>query len=129
MSSDYHAICLNHDPALTIDDDNERGRRDQSAALTLGRREHPRCILLVGRWSGGLTGICCPGQVGYPPKHPTPPTHSGWHRNDEWIGASWLRLLALSDEPTRVLAGRTGCWTYDTARRLRTVLGLGEADG
>lgn len=126
MSSNYHAICLSHDPALILGGLAD-GSRDHAAALAYGRQEHPRCVLLIGRWSGGLVGVCCPGQAAYPPEHPAPPTHSGWHRDDQWIEASWLRLLALSDETMRAKAGRTDCWTYDTARRLWVVLGLAEA--
>lgn len=127
MSSNYQAICLSHDPAMLVSDAYGERHSNQAAALMCGRQEHPRCVLLIGRWSGGLIQVCCPGQVGYPPEHPAPPMHSGSHRDDQWTEASWLRLLALSDDTMRAKAGRTDCWTYDTARRLWTVLGLDAA--
>lgn len=123
MSSDYNALCLSHDPAIVMGTDE----RTWDAALERGRLDHPRCDLLVGRWSGGLVELCCPGM----PVEQDHKPHSGWHRDPVWTDAGLLRIVALAwshaalDGVLRAALARTPmCWTKDRLMRLRPELGI-----
>ena len=128
MSSDYEGICLDHDPPIVTWGDY----RTAEQAITEARRpgSHPHCDLLVGRWSGALIEIGCPGQT-WQDKRP----HPGWHRDTKWVDVQWLRLtIAALDLPDAVRAGHRisdalteamrHCWQEHRVRRLRTVVGM-----
>lgn len=123
MSSDFQIICLSHDPALTIEQDYPTS--EQAIADAADHYAHPECDLIVGRWSGGLVELCCPGMV----EGRAIPDHSGWHRDDEWVDAAWLRLALLAGAATTANARVPGCWKYLRLHRLRYILGVEEAPG
>lgn len=133
MSSDYETICLDHDPPIVSHGDY----RTAQEALAEARRpyRHPHCDLLVGRWSGGLVEVGCPGQAA----HDNRP-HPGWHRDTQWIQVPWLRLAvaALELPPEVRTEHRIGemltgaldfCWQEHRVRRLSLVLGMEDSDG
>lgn len=121
MSSSYESLCLNHNPALA-----SRGSfNSPEGALDHARDErHPRCDILIGRWSGALIEVGCP---------PTEPGsvrwHPGAHRDWEWVDMAWLRLAAavwrLDPCPEPVVAALAGlrgwCWTKERVLALMTV--------
>lgn len=117
MSSDYRVICLSHDPAIEVDHDWIDADRALASIRDGLEEEHPSCDLLVGRWSGGLVEVCCPGMV-----NGAPSNHSGWHREPKWADAGWLRLAVLAGLDVVKLARLYPCWTYDRAHRLRVIL-------
>ena len=123
MSSDYQALCLNHDPAIVVE--GEWRSAAEAVAAVKARtderlRSHQTCDLLVGRYSYPLVEVCCPGG-----------NHTGLlHTNEQWIDASWLRLLhaAYRSQDAEVLdkAQRVGaCWTAVRVGRLADQLGVG----
>lgn len=122
MSSDYHAICLNHDPAMVVYDlewsnpgDAEDAIKNREAHdwLTL----HLACDLVIGRWSGGIVELGCP-----------PGSHQGaYHARVEWIEVSWLRLLLDAYGTTGMAQAIFGarlpsCWTEQRLVRLGNLL-------
>lgn len=123
MSSFYEAICLSHDPAI-VDSGEES---TPVAALERRRLGHPRCDLLVGRWSGGLIEVICPGmptEMEYKP-------HTGWHRDPISADAGLLHVAAVvvqCSENDIVLEAAVRrlpmCWTPQRLRRLASVLNV-----
>lgn len=114
MSSNYSIFCLNHDPAIMVVEDlpspNEAlalaARRDREALA-----EHRDCDLLVGRHSGALVEMACPGM----------PHHRSHYQNaDTWTDLGWLRLLHAAhvrgDSVEKLHL--PSCWTRDRVMRL-----------
>jgi hypothetical protein len=90
VSSDYHVLCMNHDPAIMV---AEEWHRPADALAAVKDREiggplaeHAHCDLLVGRYSAALVEVCCPGG-----NHAT--GRKRMHINEQWIDVDWLRLL------------------------------------
>lgn len=122
MSSLYRAICLNHQPALELD---EPTWQDPAAALhAIGRREdehlapHHSCQLLIARYSGGLTELGCPAS-----------SRCGHPHDAEWVDTTWLRLAATtlnaSDPATQTALRRLPrCWNTDRLNRLQHILDI-----
>lgn len=125
MSSTYRILCLSHDPALTFGEYDSAG--DAEAAVRAGVDEHPRCDLLIGRYSYPLVEVGCPSSVG---REGAAPDRHGVHSGTLWVDAVWLRILASvqqsGTEQMRALTGdsRLSCWQRDRLRRLREELGL-----
>ena len=107
MSSTYRTICVSHTPALVSDVelDGELGRRGIAE-----REGHPDCDLVIGRWSGALIEVGCPGDM--------PTCH---HAPGQWVDDAWLRVAAeaagLRDAAgpthvrlTRALGTLPVCW-------------------
>lgn len=121
MSSRYSAICLSHDPGLTIGPDLTYQQAQQlNGRDRLG--DHQACDIVIGRWSGGLIEVACPGL-----ELPGPTACARRHSGIEWIDADWLRLLhAARPVVDGDLLGRHTfrCWTPDRLNRLRDELGL-----
>lgn len=128
MSSDYEAFCLSHDPALGM----ERGRSTAEDAVEYGRLSHPKCDLLIGRYSGALVEVGCPSS----PMGENDVRHPGYHPHHiVWVEAGWLRLaLAALDGQDgaaevsaldRAVAEVTRlCWRPQRIARLRPFLDL-----
>lgn len=122
VSSTYRIICLSHDPALVVEEPEWQGMPDALAGLAAGLPGHPSCELLVGRFSYPLVEVCCPRQ------HSNGPLHRGFHpHSDEWVDASWLRLVLLAGADVAGRSRLRPCWTYERAHRLRAEL-LDEAE-
>lgn len=124
MSSKYLILCLSHDPAIVIEGSGDWHSPEPALAAIAERageiRQHPNCALLVGRYSYPLVELCCPRQTAI-----RRPGHNVYHPNsDEWVDAGWLRLLAITTTEQRTKFNFPGCWTYETARRLRFELGI-----
>jgi hypothetical protein len=126
MSSDYHVLCMNHDPALMID--HEWAHSADAAAAIKARRsdgplgEHRSCDLLIGRYSAALVEVCCPGG-----EHPL--GRIRMHINERWVDVAWLRLLyhayASSDLVVAEAVTPLGdCWSRNRLVRLRGPLGI-----
>lgn len=124
MSSDYNALCLSHDPAIVLETDE----RTLDAAIERARISHPRCDLLVGRWSGALIEVCCPGM----PVEQDHKPHTGWHRDPVWADAGLLAIAAVvvhHAEGAVVLENALRrlpmCWTPERLRRISGELRIG----
>jgi hypothetical protein len=123
MSSTYRSICASHVPALVSE--HELGRQEALAGLP-EREGHPDCDLLIGRWSGALIEIACPGDL------------ASCRHSIEWVDDGWLRVaaeaadLAVPGDLTyarlrQALNTLPPCWT---PRRLEAVrLFLRREDG
>lgn len=123
MSSNYHVLCVSHDPAIVIEDGDaivssgEAIRKAQAGLV-----EHPSCDLLVGRYSYPLVEVCCFGNhvaQQIPCAHHVP----------IWAEAGFLRvaLLALKYAPTdramqAALERVPSCWTGHRLQSLRLEL-------
>lgn len=122
MSSTYSAICLSHDPALTIGPDI---RYEDVDTFTRDRLEgHDQCDIVIGRFSYPLIEVACLGRQ-LTGRSGCKRQHSGV----EWIDSDWLRLLhaARPHVEPGVLRGHTfGCWPAERLGRLRKELGLPE---
>lgn len=126
MSSSYYLLCLNHDPAITIAgpfNDPELPLRMIAERAGQGLDDHPECDLLIGKYSGSLIEVCCPGDAG--------PRATHRHPRPEWLDADWLRLLlAIQSEPLsneargRVAKFAAACWYQRRVIRLRRELGV-----
>ncbi|HEY3259608.1 MAG TPA: hypothetical protein VGJ95_04955 [Pseudonocardiaceae bacterium] len=123
MSSDYNALCLSHDPAIVMNSDE----RSWEAALDRARPYHPRCDLLIGRWSGALIELCCPGM----PVEQDHKPHPGWHRDSIWADAGLLRVAAVAvihaednEDIEAAVRKLPMCWTPERLRRISAELGI-----
>lgn len=123
MSSYYDAICLSHDPAIVMGHDES----SWDAAIERGRLEHPRCDLLVGRWSGALVEVCCPDMPVESDRKP----HTGWHREPIVADARLLHIAAVvvqraeNDVALEAALRRLPmCWTPERLRRISAALGV-----
>lgn len=121
MSSTYYVLCVSHDPATTV---CESPTPESAVELIRnGIEGHFDCDLMIERVSGGPVEIGCPPTAD---RRASPHCH---HRNAEWIGVEWLRLLSRahnSTDPRMLDAARRGrftCWTPDRLHRLRHSLG------
>jgi hypothetical protein len=140
MSSTYRAICLSHDPAIEIyDDDGYDGLTwsDRETGLgALARRTgpltaHKDCDLVLGAYSYPLWQITCPANSHREPGRYPRIGAPCWHNNDQAIQVDWLRLMiAAIVEPTpatrAVLEPRLidSCWPKQRVMRLRSLLGV-----
>ena len=140
MSSAFSFLCLGHDPAIETDRliHGSRDVKDVDTALSLlpaQRAEHPRCDLLIARYSGGLVEVICPpsteiGETRHSAAyHPHGPTT---------VEARWLRLLwAACSYPVprkpqlqeAVDGFARGCWNWGRIARLGYVLGVNNQPG
>lgn len=122
MSSDYHVLCMSHDPAIVID--HEWPEPHGAIAAVMDRSpngplvDHLSCDLLVGRYSAALVEVCCPGG-----DHPGGRIRA--HADARWIDVDWLRLLdhsyASADASVKTVAGSlSDCWTAARVARLRS---------
>lgn len=127
MSSDYHLLCMNHDPAIVID--HEWATPAEAVAALKARSHdgplgaHRTCDLLIGRYSAALVEVCCPGG-----HH----VHGRirMHISERWADRDWLRLLyhayASRDPAIAAAAGELGdCWPRERVLKLRDELGVG----
>lgn len=121
MSSTYRPICLNHNPALTIDREITR-----DAVEGFNNRDgldgHADCDLVIGRYSYPLVEVACLGR-----QLPGPTGCKGYHTRIEWTDKQWLRLLlaaAPSIDPKLLQPLVSGCWPLDRLERLRAELDL-----
>jgi hypothetical protein len=127
MSSDYDVLCVSHTPAIRIEIDEGGGRPETAIEVvrTSQLGGHPNCDLLVGRWSGALIEIACPGMNGRPGDG-QPHFHAGgWHRDAIWADAGLLHVAAvaveLAENDVRIEAAVKAlpmCWTPDRLRSL-----------
>lgn len=125
MSSYYDAICLSHDPAIVMGHDES----SWDAAIERGRLEHPRCDLLVGRWSGALVEVGCPGMS---PDADVCQRHGGgWHRDLVIADARLLHVAAVvaqhaeNDVALEAAARQLRmCWTPERLCRISAALGV-----
>lgn len=123
MSSQYHLLCIAHDPAIVIDIDATRPETALAAitdrASHPALNEHPHCPLMIGRYSYPLVELCCPGSQD--DRHPT---------SDEWMDVSLLRVVALAwmqpsdTEMSEALGRLHRCWEPKRLSRLRYELGI-----
>jgi hypothetical protein len=130
VSSTYSIFCMSHDPAIDLPD--LPGVEESIEWARDGFGPHPSCDLLVGRYSGGLIEVGCPGarEPGITPGHRG---HSGWHRDTIWADAALLRVAAAALEEEwdgrstaiqHALAKLPMCWTLARLHRLRDILGV-----
>lgn len=123
MSSNFSLICASHQPAIVLDGEYPDVRRalealEPGAGLAA---QHPHCDLIVGRWSGGLIELgCLPSNARIYAGQP----HTGWHRDVQWVDASWLRLMLLTTPKQHATARIRGCWTQHRIATLHQVLDL-----
>ncbi|MER5815462.1 hypothetical protein [Streptomyces californicus] len=123
MSSTYRVLCLSHDPAIVIDRDfnTPDDAVDGVASLVA---DHPRCDLMIGRYSYPLVEVAC---LSYAYRGGGPGCS---HKQGKWVDAEWLRLLALAYDSTDLRVreaarkGRFSCWTPERLHRLRPELGI-----
>jgi hypothetical protein len=120
VSSDYQIICLSHDPAIIVEQDYTNA--EQALNDAGDHYAHPDCDLIVGKWSGGLVELCCPGM----PEGRKIRDHTWLHSGDQWVKAAWLRLALLAGAATTEAARIPGCWTYLRLHKLRYILGIEE---
>lgn len=132
MSSIYRLICMNHDPALVLDDIDFGSADSVLLALTVAEgpviemiERHAKCDLVVGRWSGALIEVACPGIN-------VPASHRGAHGKaygltDNWTDVGWLQLLGRLHADAPELAGvrLPSCWPHDRAVRLAELIEQG----
>lgn len=127
MSSNYHVICLGHDPAIRLDRQWNNAAEAVAAATDPAasvRADHPNCDLVIGRWSGGLIEIGCPSST------PMTSSHLILHGSSQWTEVGWLRLLAAADDATSegatalatAVTEASRCWSAERVRRLRNEL-------
>lgn len=112
MSSNYHVLCVSHDPAIVITEDHEFRSPHDALAAAANPASHERlaghvgCDLLVGRYSYPLIEVGCPGGDRCRP---------GYHRpdSDMWADAGWLRLLHAAHSRGDDVTGfrLRPCWT------------------
>lgn len=125
MSSTYRLLCVSHDPALTFGEYDSPEQAE--TAIREGVGDHPRCDLLIGRYSYPLIEVGCPSTAG---RGDTVRGVHGVHLTTEWVDAGWLHLLAVvqesGSESMRALTQTPmmRCWTRERMRRLRDELGL-----
>ena len=120
MSSNYTIFCLGHDPAIEIMGDISSP--NDALVMAAERRherlnEHSGCDLLVGRYSGGLVEIGCPGD---------PYCHYHGPNADTWTEAGWLRLLYIAHAHD-IGVGELripSCWTRERVLKLWAALGM-----
>ena len=99
---------MSHDPALASDDEAHSGSWSDAAGMeaTLAalvdrvREAHPRCRLLLGRYSAPLVEIGCPAQD---------PCCTNYHRTIEWLDRDWARILIDAGD-------QVGGWTQPMIR-------------
>lgn len=124
MSSNYHVLCLSHDPSLVV---GEYGNRPEPAleAIGAGIEGHAGCDLVVGRYSYPLVAVCCPASRDQPAKLRC------CHGGPSWVDRDWLRLLAAAYQSTdplmavEVKRSARSCWPWERLRRLRLELEIG----
>lgn len=125
MSSTYRILCLSHDPALTFGEYDSPAEAEQ--AIRDGLDEHPRCDLLIGRFSYPLIEVGCPSSVG---RDSAARDRHHIHGGTQWVDVAWLRVLAAVHESgTEQMKALTGdshlrCWQQDRLSRLRDELNL-----
>lgn len=117
MSSVYRVICASHFPALVSEGELSR---PEAVARVADREGHPDCDLLIGRWSGALIEIACPGDL------------STCHHSIEWVDDGWVRVAAEAVDAAVpgdsayarlfvALGTLPACWSV---RRLESVRGF-----
>lgn len=116
MSSTYYALCLSHDPALTVAEQEwHNGYAEALVAVRKGLHGHAACDVVIGRYSYPMIEVCCTGSC------------PARHADDRWTDVGWLRLLLLAGpEIARDSALRhvTSCWGFERASRLRVELDI-----
>lgn len=127
MSSTYRILCLDHEPALTLDRDYQSAPSAE-ADLVDGIEGHETCDLMIGRYSAPLVELGCPR---WRQGQPSPCHHSG----PEWADVEWLRLLALAQQEPEgssihAAASASGlrCWSPRRLQRLSAELGMSITD-
>lgn len=125
----YHALCLDHDPAIVIDGDWQHP--DYAVEAVANRstdvlRPHRTCQMMIGRYSYPLIEVCCPGAS----LHPDRPM---LHTRPVWMRVEWLRLLyaAYQSKDEAVLKAARGmdlCWSAVRLLRLRHELGVADPE-
>lgn len=125
MSSTYRLLCLSHDPALVAGEYSSREEAEDAARD--GVEDHPRCDLLIGRYSYPLVEVGCPPSVGRLREGPDRHTV---HSLTQWVDVVWLRLLAAVQQgesgPLQALTSGPilSCWSPERLRRIRDELQL-----
>jgi hypothetical protein len=123
VSSNYHLLCLSHDPAIVIDCDF---RLDEVEAVTREHEApagHQDCDIVAGRFSCPLIEAGCFGRTLRGPSG----CKGIHHRGPIWTDSNVLRLLhyaapSVDQETLRPFV--TGCWPLERLRRLRRELGI-----
>jgi hypothetical protein len=129
VSSTYRILCLSHDPALTVGEYS--AREEAEGAIRDGVEDHPRCDLLIGRYSYPLVEVGCPRSIG---RNREGPNRHTVHGATQWVDVVWLRLLAAVQqsgiEPMQALTreAHLSCWSPERLRRLRDELGVPRRD-
>lgn len=122
MSSNYHPICLSHDPAIVLDQELRREDTDTITRAQINGHEH--CDIVIGRFSYPLIEVACLGR-----QLAEPTGCKAYHSGVKWIDANWLRLLhAATPHADAALLDRSTfrCWPPERLTRLREELGLAE---
>lgn len=130
MSSDYHVLCLSHDPAIKATDALSFEAAEQ--AIREGIDGHEACDLMIGAYSYPLVDLGCPGNS---LDHPRPGAHRcpSLHTTTKWVGVAWIRILAHAQRQpegtqlhTLAKATALGCFSPERLHRLRDELQLAE---
>lgn len=125
MSSDFHLICLSHNPAIRLDISWHSGANGRivaehemmnpAASAHEEVRRHAQCDLIIGEYSYPLV------EIGYKSYEESTEV--------EWIDVRWVRLLALTAQsrphsPEDNYKLLPDGWTWGSAWRLLGELGL-----
>jgi len=133
MSDDFHAFCCSHDPAFNLTD-FDVGRDEVEPMIRRMRQDSPHsdCNLLIGRYSGSLIDIGCPGSLGTDRGFGEAFGCASGHKEIKWIDARWLKLALALLGPTGSIQSGPGaeeldavtrwCWTPERIHRLRRIL-------
>jgi hypothetical protein len=126
LSSDYHVLCLSHDPAIQATHALSLEAAEQ--AIREGVDGHEACDLMIGAYSYPLVDLGCPGKV---LDQPRPGAHrcSSLHTATKWADVAWIRILAVAQRQpegtqlhTLTKATALGCFSPERLRRLREEL-------
>jgi hypothetical protein len=126
MSSDYHLLCLSHDPALVIEPELPRHQAEEITRDSATLAHHRHCDVVIGRYSCPLVEVACLGIT-----LPGPTGCKGYHSVVKWIDRDWLKLLLAATTPPNevdpaILKPFTGgCWPLERVDKLRAELGYG----
>jgi hypothetical protein len=134
VSTVWKALCLNHNPAITIDLFDDRcdvKRWERAVELLPGVREqHPDCDLVLGGYSYPLVRVVCPGGEHAAANAPCA------HSRPQVFDAETLRLVlaarranVVTDEHAELFADALAnwdrnnrCWTLNRLDRLASEL-------
>lgn len=124
MSSNYHVLCLSHDPALVIDHDfSYEGIKALDSRERDALAGHQQCDLAAGRYSYPMIEAGCFGR-----QMPGPTGCKGMHGPVLWTRSEVLRLMiAATGKVDGKLLDPFTCWAPARLARLRAELGIVDA--